>query len=452
MGYRVIVSLVAVCFALVAAPLAQAAGQERAELLAVYRAVLESSPQLAAAQALYAAQLEQIPQARAQLLPSLTSSVSVANTRATGGRVERDTRRSGPQYQLSLRQPLINVSHWYQLRGAHSAAALAALEYQGQQQAIILETAQAYIETLRAEDERTASAAECRAFQQQLAQAQGHLAGGLSSITDVLDAQAAFDTAQASHQLSQGKVADAYELLFKLTQRRYAGIASIDPGLPITLPMPMGAERWVETAMRQNVSLAVRAAAIDIATEAASQRRAGHAPTLDATASYQRADNDPVSIASNRALEQSTLALELTIPIYSGGRTSSQVREAQGRLTAAEEQHQAQLRDVVSQTRMLYRAVHADVEQIRARQQSLLSSRASLEATQIGANTGTRNMLDVLNAHQRRFRAQRALDNARYDYVLNNLRLKSLAGTLAEKDLQELTRYMKGSLGALRAG
>jgi outer membrane protein len=85
---------------------------------------------------------------------------------------------------------------------------------------------------------------------------------------------------------------------------------------------------------------------------------------------------------------------------------------------------------VVENTRNLHRAVNTDVEQVQARKQSIISNQSAVEATEIGYQVGTRNIVDVLDAQRQLYTSVRNYNNSRYDYILDNLRLKQAAGTL----------------------
>ena len=187
------------------------------------------------------------------------------------------------------------------------------------------------------------------------------------------------------------------------------------------------------------------------AEETLKQRKAGHAPTLDAVAQYKTGDNDAFGLSNPNALNQRyggdvsqrSIGVQLNIPIYSGGLTSSQVRESYSRLDQTEQQREALRRQVVENTRNLHRAVNTDVEQVQARKQSIISNQSALEATEIGYQVGTRNIVDVLDAQRQLYNSVRDYNNSRYDYILDNLRLKQAAGTLNPGDLEALSHYLK---------
>lgn len=408
--------------------------------------------ELAAARADFEARREAVPQARANLLPAISSGATIESTRLVRDEPQLTRVRSGTTFQANLKQPLFNVESWYGLKAAEATTSQASLELSAKEQELILKSAETYFETLRASDERAASEAEEVALKQQMDQAQARLKGGLSSITDVLDAQAAFDNAQANRKLAERKVDDAFEQLVRLTNHDYESIEGIQHKLPVLPPMPEDAKTWVDVAVRQNLMLQASNHAVQAAEETLSQRQAGHTPTLDAVASYRKGDNDsfgysnPTDFGRNGYqgnVSQSSIALQVNVPLYSGGRVNSQTRESYKRLTQSEELRETQRREVILNTRNFYRAINSDIEQILARKKTILSSQRSLKASKVGADIGTRNTVDVLNAQRQLFSAVRDYNNARYDYILNNLRLKQAAGTLSPLDLQNLAQYLK---------
>lgn len=425
---------------------------DRADLMSVYRQAVMHNSDLAAARAEFAARQESVPQAWANLLPVITAGTSVEATRLTRDEPELTRARSGTTVQANLKQPVFNAAFWFELNAAKAATAQAALELSAKEQDLILKTAEAYFEALRATDEHAASVAEEAALLQQRDQAQARLQGGLTSITDVLDAQSAYDNALANRKLAQRQVDDAFEQLIRLTNNAYVSIQGMQHKMPVVAPVPDDTQAWVDAAVGQNLMLLASNYAVQAAEENLSKRRAGHAPTVDAVASYRRGDNDSFGYSNpsdfgldgyRKNVSQSSVALELTIPLYSGDRVSSQSREAYAQLTQSEEQRESQRREVVLNARNFFRAVNSDIEQIKARKQTILSSQGSLKANKVGADVGTRNTADVLNAQRQLFKAVRDFNNARYDYILNNLRLKQATGTLSANDLQALAEYLK---------
>ena len=424
----------------------------KTDLVTVYNEAVKNNADLAAARANYAAIKEVVPQARAGLLPNLSAGADSMNTdtKVDTRNGDIDSSRSGLSYRANLSQPLFRADRWYQFQAAKATDQQYALQLSATEQNLILQSAETYFAVLRAQDTLASTKAEEAAFKRQLDQANERFDVGLSDKTDVLEAQAGYDTARANRILAERAVDDAFQALVTLTNREYASIEGILHSLPVLEPTPNDAKAWVDTAAQQNLNLQASNYAVNAAEETLRQNKAGHAPTLDAVAQYQKGDNDNLGFSNTDALspydgdaEQTSIGLQLNIPIYSGGLTSSQVREAYQRLNQSEQERESLRRKVVENTRNLHRAVNTDVETVQARRQSIISNQSALEATEIGYQVGTRNIVDVLDAQRQLYSSVRNYNDARYDYIINNLRLKQAAGTLAPSDLEALSSFLK---------
>ncbi|MCY1205794.1 Outer membrane protein TolC [compost metagenome] len=426
----------------------------KTDLVTVYKDAVDNNADLAAARANYEAQREAVPQARSGLLPQINGGATSSDTRTKLDTPSNTFSRSGIAYQATLSQPIFRADRWFQLKAAEFSTEQAALDFSATQQNLILQTAETYFAVLRAQDNLASTKAEEAAFKRQLDQANERFDVGLSDKTDVLEAQAGYDTARANRIIAERNVEDAFQALVTLTNREYASIEGILHTLPVVVPTPNDAKAWVDTAAQQNLNLQAANYAVNAAEETLRQRKAGHAPTLDAVASYQKGDNDSLGFSNSGStlpgqapfggdVEQRSIGLQLNIPIYSGGLTSSQVRESYQRLNQTEQQRESLRRSVVQNTRNFHRAVNTDVEQVKARRQSIISNQSALEATEIGYQVGTRNIVDVLDAQRQLYSSVRDYNNARYDYILDNLRLKQAAGTLSPADLEALASFLK---------
>lgn len=423
----------------------------RTDLVSVYQEAVTNNADLAAARADYGARREVVPQARAGLLPNLSAGAEMLSTRTSIDQPSVTSNRSGNTWQATLSQPIFRADRWFQLQAAEAVNEQAALELSATEQNLILQSAENYFAVLRAQDNLASTKAEEAAFKRQLDQSNERFDVGLSDKTDVLQSQASYDTARANRIIAERRVQDAFQALVTLTNRDYNSLQGVVHSLPVQVPAPNDAKAWVDTATQQNLNLLATNHAVQAAEETLRQRKAGHAPTVDAVARYQRGDNDNFGLTNPNQLpqayggpvEQTSIGLQLNIPLYSGGLTSSQVREAYQRLSQTEQQRESLRRQVVENTRNLHRAVNTDVEQVQARKQSIISNQSALEATEIGYQVGTRNIVDVLDAQRQLYTSVRDYNNTRYDYILDNLRLKQAAGTLSPQDLQDLGRWLK---------
>jgi len=423
---------------------------ERVDLLSVWREAAQNNPDIAAARANYQAVKEVVPQARAGFLPQLGAGANLGSTSTRMDSPKIKTTRSGLVWQANLSQPIFHIDRWFGFKAAKATDAQAALQLSAAEQNLIMQSAEVYFAVLRAQDNLASTRAEEAAFKRQRDLAEQRFAVGLGDRTDMLQAQAVHDGAQAARIIAERLVDDAFEALRGLTGQHYRALEGIRHSLPILPPTPADASAWVDAAMQQNLELQASQQGIQAAVQTVRQNKSNHLPTLDAVAQYQKGDNDRLGFSNSGLpprysgdVEQSAIGLQLNIPIYSGGLTSAKVREAKARLTQAEQVSESMQRRVVQNARNLYRAVNADVATVGARKQAIVSSQSALEVTEASYELGTRTILDLVEVQRQLYSAVRNYNDARYDYILDNLRLKQTAGTLSPDDLAALAEYLK---------
>jgi outer membrane protein len=272
---------------------------------------------------------------------------------------------------------------------------------------------------------------------------------GLVAITDVLESQAAFDAALVRQIQSETDHYISFETLRTLTGRDYDSLATLSEQLPIVSPDPMDEESWVEAALRSNLGVRAAVEQLNAATNDSRSRLSDYAPTVDATVTRTNNHNgNPLTLTQQFGIvetETTIYGLQVTLPIFQGGRTTSRMREGRARAEQAREQLLNQRRTVVRNTRSLYKSVATDVVRVKARLQAIRSAQSALEATQTGYEVGTRNIVDVLQAQQRLFDSQFTYADSRYTYLINLLRLKQQTGLLAQADLREINGFMDNS-------
>ena len=421
------------------------------DLMTVFVAAKDNDASVGAARASYLADKERLPQARSALLPTV---VARANTTKTEITIPGDNSASAAvlengyndnSWSAQLRQPVLNLSSWFGYNSAKAFVKASSFSLAAQEQDLIVRVAEAYLNILRTRDRLDTTNAEVTAVKRQLEQVQQRFDVGLVAITDVLESQAAFDAALVRQIQADTDHYISFETLRTLTGRGYDTLATLSEQLPIVAPDPMDEEAWVEAAMRSN--LGIRAAAMEQLSSArsdAKSRLSGHLPTVDATVTRSNNHNgNPLTQQfSPQETETNIYGLELTLPLFQGGRTSSRVREGNARVQQAREQLLNQQRMVVRNTRNLYQSVSTDVARVKARLKAIRSSQSALEATQTGYEVGTRNIVDVLQAQTRLYDSQFAYADSRYTYLLNLLSLKQQTGLLAQADLQEINSFM----------
>jgi outer membrane protein len=211
------------------------------------------------------------------------------------------------------------------------------------------------------------------------------------------------------------------------------------------MPQPEAQAEWERLALENNPDLAVSALSVDAARENAKARRAAHLPTIYGSFEHSNEDSeiDYNPGSANDDQDGNVVALNLRIPLYSGGGISASRRQAYQQQMAAEETFTNNQRNAVQGARSYYLAVSTDIQRVAAQQQAIVSAKSALDATQAGYEVGTRNIVDVLDAEQSLYRAKFLYANARYQYILNMLRLLQTAGTLSNDNVLKLNEWLQ---------
>lgn len=410
------------------------------DLVQVYQQAMDSDPVLKAAAANREALQETKLQARALLLPNAGVIAEQGRTFGIAGGSSGKSAFNSHNYAISLNQSIYNRGNLVQQRLADAVVSQSDVDFRNTQNELILRISQGYFGVLAALDNLSYATAEKNAFARQLEQANRRFEVGLATITDVYDAQARFDAAVSQEIDATNKLADARELLRQLTGQEYAQLNLLSERMPLALPKPNDPEEWVRVALENNLKLRSASFDVDQARENIQLQKAGHYPTLGLRASRSNFDNSITDTSSSQ------VNLELSIPLYSGGAVSSQSRQAAYSYEASRQSLENQQRDTVRTVRNAYRGQETAISQIKALDQTRVSTRSALEANQAGYEVGTRTIVDVLDAERNVFLAARNYASARYSYIANYLILRQAAGQLSEQDIVEIN----GWLGAPR--
>ena len=441
------------------------APSEAETLTEIYELALQNDPQLRAASAAYRAQRENKAIARAGLLPqaSLSGEYSETDSEDQSNRLigsvtsvsDGESETDQTSYGLSVRQPVFDLPAWYDYKQGQTVSEQARVQLQAEQQDLIVRVTDAYFEVLNASENLNSAIAEEQAIARQLEQTRQRYEVGLLPITDVHEAQAAYDSAKVNTLVLQGALKIAFEQLEVLTGQSHNQLAGLKDDFP-ALPPDAGRDEWVQVALENNLSLKLSRLDRTAARQNADARKAEHLPTLTASYNYQDMEQDslfdgissfggePQQLRSPTSVESqtSTVAISLDMPIFTGGLVSAQRRQAVAQYLEAEENANFALRNTTQQTRSAHLNVVTNAAAVAARKQAITSAESALEATRAGYEVGTRNIVDLLFAEQSLYQAKRDYANARYDYIASSLELKLLAGQLSPEDVHQLNAWL----------
>ena len=425
-------------------------------LLQVYQQALTNDPVLLKADAQFKASQEGITQARSALLPQIRATVdytdgeseSIASANNSFGLPAGaiyTTESENMSYGALLTMELYHHDTWLRLDNAEKSAHQADLSFQLAKQDLIVRVTESYFNLLSAKDDLEFAEAQKVAIERQLEQTKQRFSVGLTAITDVHEAQAEYDDSVTQVIRAQNNIYNAEEAVRVLTNVYPSNIALLNTDrFSASRPMPDSANEWQQTAEAKSIDLISQKVSVDIAKENINIAKSGHYPTLDLTGRYSNSEDtfqvENFSEFEQPDLDSHSIGITLTVPIYSGGATSSAVRQAQHNYVAASQDLALTHRNVVRNTRNAYNTVIASVSAIKALEQSVLSAEKALEATEAGFEVGTRTIVDVLNSTRNLYDAKRNLSTTRYGYVNAVLALKRAGGTLSEKDLTDINQ------------
>ncbi len=442
------------------------------DLLAVYQRALQNDPQLREAEATRLAALESKPQALSALLPQVSGNGTATKERDVGATNQVESVELGNgqtilesfpfdghvtttthHYGVDLKQNLFRWQNWVALKQADAQVAQAEADYQAAQQDLIARVAQRYFDVLAAQDDLDAQKGNLASVNRQLEQSEKRYEVGLIAITDVQEARAAHDSGAAAVIAAKRQLSSTQELLREITGDAYQSLARPIEPFELANPEPSSEDRWVEMALQQNLSLVSSRLAADIAREAVSSARGGHLPTVDLVASRYRATSDGQYINSDGTpygsssvdQYQNIIGIQFTIPIYTGGMVSSQVRQAVYQHRAAKERLERVARQTEHDARDAYLGVLSEISHVRALRRAVESNSTALNATESGYEAGTRTAVDVLESRRLWIQAQTDYSRSRYDYMMNVLKLQQAAGILSEQSLNRLNTLLKDS-------
>ena len=433
-------------------------------LIDVYENALVNDPLLKEALANKEAISEFRPQARSLMLPQINASGLYSDsdingkstfqqqtaigtvTNTTGFLQESET----TQWEVSIRQTIFDFGAWMTLKKANKTVAQAEIDYLAAEQALMVRVTTAYFNVLAAQDTLESEQAARQAIEKQLDQSRKRFDVGLIAITDVQEAQAAYDQSIANEIIAKRNLATSKESLRAITDNYPSNLLKPDNSLPLIMPNPQSETEWVNTSLEQNLNFLSAQLGTEIARSEVKVQRSGHYPTIGVQAQKRVSESDSFRSDSGGDFNPADteninegVGVQVTVPIFSGGQTSSRVRQAVAQHRATKEKLERVGRETTRNARDSYLGVISGIATVKALQQSVKSSATALQATEAGYEVGTRTTVDVLDARRRLYSSQRNLAISKYDYLKNIIQLKQAAGTLSKDDLVQINSWLK---------
>lgn len=410
-------------------------------LLQAYKLAHQNDSKFRAAQAEARARATATDQAKAGFWPSIKLELETQSTKQAI--VNSNNPVFGPgtstyptnSYTLSVTQPVFRRDVIERFEQSKVVVRESQLKLLAAEQDLLLRTTSAYLSVLAANDAWSLARAEKTAVERALYLARERLKGGLGTVTEQYEASARFAVSQAREIEAQNKLNDARQGMREITQQSLEAYQTLRDAFPMDMPEPIEQQMWVDAALGQNLLLRALRETTQISSLEVKRQQAGHFPSLNLVYSYNRRDAGSTLFGGGSDVRTGDLSLRLNVPIYEGGQTAAVVAEAVQRLSVAQENEEQERRAVERKTRAAYDGVVTGIGLVSALKQAVVSQESALQAKTVGTQSGRFTLLTVLDAQRDLFLAKRDYAQARYEYLLNVLKLKDATGALSEADL-----------------
>ena len=420
------------------------------DLLQAYEAARSNDATILAARAAAAVGREHVPQARAQLLPALSASLTGSNNQlhsvapnALGILKSTDTGYPSSNSTVTLRQALYRSDLTARYRQAQAQAADAEATLEQDEQDLAVRVCSAYFEALLTQEQLALVLAQRAAYQTQLAAARELLARGAGTRTDVDEAQARLDMTVANEIEARQNGDYTLRQLQTLVDQPIDGLASLDrDAFALTTPLPDAVQSWVEQAELNSPHLRALKAQVEVARTEVEKAQAGHMPSLDATAQWTKSVSESTSNVQSTYVNHS-VGLQLNIPLFAGGQIRSSVRQTQAALERARQLLEAGRRELAVGVHKEFRSVSESLARAQALEQALRSAEQLVRSNQRSVAGGSRTLVDVMNAEQQRVQVLRDLAQSRYMHLVARIRLLALVGQAHTQEVAAINQLLR---------
>ena len=410
------------------------------DLVTLHKETLASSPSIAGSAADVELTKARARQALGDLLPQVSFTAKGTNTHYESITTEEDY--NGESYQLSLTQDLFNKAKFNSKQTSDNRVSEAEENYLSMVANISVDLLERYTDVLSAEDVFSQITSEKELTARELESQKSMYERQLASLTDVLDIEARLDSLSADEIAAKNTVAITRAALGELV------------GYDVTSPLSGFRESfeyadfegrdkdyWVDEGLRFNHQLKGLKKKIQGAETGIKSASAAHYPTLYLQLAASQS-NIGYENASTEEYESQVASINLSIPLYSGGKTNARVREMEAQLYKTNAQYEENKRLVLNKIQEAYLNVSANVASIKASSKAISSAQKSFDAMEKGYKYGTATVVDVLDAKREVLKKQIDYRKKQYDYAVNYLNLLSLTGQFSDESINQVNNWL----------
>lgn len=415
-------------------------------LYEVYKLAIQTDAELKAAAENYKAKNEEVRVKEGDRYPSISMSANLGYAKDATPSYNYGTGSGGVSFDFNY--PLYSAALNYNLDGAKLEYKSAGIDFENAKEDLSLTVLTAYFTLLMKQSTLSTTIEQVKSNKSELDQVQKQYDVGLVSITDLEDAQAEYDAVKVTELTDRSAVAYAQKVLRRYTKRVIKEIPELAKDYPIVMDSETTVESLIETAVKNNKELHI----LDVAVESAEnniklKEASGRSPVLSLVASvshsnYNYSDYGNLLSAGTGSYDEASVGFAFNMPLYSGGSINASVRSASASAEASRETRDDALENIELSIRSLMLNLQTSVAQVKAQQVLIKSRESALDASKAGYEVGTRNLVELLAAQSNLFEAINAYHQYRYNFVLQQLQLLEVTGTLSEEKIKELDKWL----------
>ncbi|MCP8882116.1 TolC family outer membrane protein [Devosia sp. XJ19-1] len=394
-------------------------------------AAYDHAPDLQSALLSAKASAEGIVQAKSGLLPNIGATISGSQgTSLVGGNWNASSSLStGLSYSQTI---FDNNRTAAQVEAARAAAEVAEYQIRYTEQNVLLQVVQAYMAVLSGRELLALRQENVTFFQAQLQSAQDRLDVGEGTRIDVAQAQARLAQGQAAQQAALGDLQNSEASFQRLVGQRPQGLST---GHAYANLLPRSIDAAIAEAEIGHPAILLSKASIRAAQAGSDAAQAGYfGATAGVTGQVGTSWTGPSGNPARDGISAS-LGFQINIPIYSGGRMGSAVRQANLNQIKSEVDAMSAYDQIREAVISAWTGIQSADAQISAAQAAVSSSNTVLDGVIQERDLGAATTLDVLNAQADLTSAREALINASNGKIIATFSLLSAMGRLTAHDL-----------------
>ncbi|HEP0858338.1 TPA: TolC family outer membrane protein [Klebsiella aerogenes] len=345
---------------------------------------------------------------------------------------------------VTLTQPLFDYEAYAKYKTGVAQSLMADEKYRSKYLELAVRVISAYVSVAYAKDQIALAEAQKAAYKEQLALNDRLMAAGEGTVTDVAETQARYSLAEAQVIEARDVLDSAQrelEVIIGIPLDQLDALQTLRQGKFQVSPLRFTAfDDWQKLAMERNPQLASSRHGVEAARYDVERNRAGFMPQVQLYASHSENDSSSDNTV-NQKYRTDSVGVQVSMPIYSGGGVAASTRQAAARYGQAKYELDAQVGSIMNDLRKQFNQCISSQAKLRAYELAVKSATTQVEATRQSVLAGQRVNVDVLNAEQQLYAAQRDLAEAKYTYIKAWITLLGDSGTLSEKDIASVSGY-----------